>query len=169
MCVVAPPRYRHGRPCRLPLCPLRVGAVGGAEKGARARVDAGGAAGWRPRKWKGRGREGPGGVGAGTEAAAGVGRKMKQRKVEAEEVLRPFISLKGKREGPFGAGGVLDEGGKGSEAGSDKDGEVAEVGREGWYLNGFRENWGAGGQISGGGRGAEVEGCEIGNRLNAVL
>jgi hypothetical protein len=153
----------------LPLCPLRAGAVGGAEKGARARVDAGGAAGSRLRKRKGRGREGPGGVGAGTEAAAGVGRKMKKRKVEAEEVLRPFILLKGRREGPFGAGGVLDEGGKGGEVGSNKDGEVAEVGREGWYLNGFPENREAGGQVSGGGREAEVEECEIGNRLSAVL
>lgn len=112
---------------------------------------------------------GPGGVGAGTEAAAGVERKRKKREVEAEEVLRPFISLKGRREGPFGAGGVLDEGGKGSEAGSDKDGKVAEVGREGWYLDGFPGNRETGGQVSGGGRGAEVEECEIGNRLSAVL
>lgn len=148
------------------MCPLRAGAVGGAEKGARARIDAGGAAGSRLRKRKGRGREGPGGVGAGTEAAAGVGRKMKKRKVEAKEVLRPFISLKGRREGPFG---VLGEGGNGGEAGSDRYGEVAEVGREGWYLNGFPENRGTGGLVSGGGRGAEVEECEIGNRLSAVL
>ena len=150
-----------------------MGAVGGAEKGARARVDAGGAAGSRLRKRKGRGREGPGGVGTRTEAAAGVGRKMKKKKVETEEVLRPLISLKGRREGPFGAGGVLDGGEKGGEkggeAGSNKDGEVAEVGREGWYLNGFPENRETGGQVSGGGRGAEVEECEIGNRLSAVL
>jgi len=151
------------------MCPPRAGAVGGAEKGARARVDAGGAAGSRLRKRKGRGREGPCGVGAGTEAAAGVGRKMKKRKMEAKGVLRPFISLKGRREGPFGAGGVLGEGGKGGEAGSDRDGKVAEVGREGWYLNGFPENRETGRQVSGGGRGAEVEECEIGNRLSAVL
>lgn len=54
----SPRRYRHNRPYRLPLCPLRAGAVGGAEKGARARIDAGGAARSRLRKRNGRGRVG---------------------------------------------------------------------------------------------------------------
>ena len=57
-------------------------------------------------------------MGAGTEAAAGVEWKMKKRKVEAKEVLRPFISLKGRREGPLGVGGVLGEDGKGVRLGA---------------------------------------------------
>ena len=108
-------------------------------------------------------------MGAGTEAAAGVGRKMKKRKTGAKEVLRPFISLKGRREEPFGVGGVLGEAGKGGDTGSDRDGEVAGAGREDRYLNGFPENREIGGQVSGGGCGAEVEDCETRNRLSAVL
>ena len=54
-----------------------------------------------------------------------------KRKVEAKEVPRPFISLKWRRVGPFRVGGALGGDGKGGEARSDRDGEVAEVGREG--------------------------------------
>ena len=62
-----------------------------------------------------------------------------KKKVEAKEVPRPFISLKGRRGGSFRVGGVLGGDGKRGEAGSDRDGEVVEVGREGYYLNGFPE------------------------------
>lgn len=72
---------------------------------------------------------------------------MKKRKVEAEEVLRPFISLKERREGPFGAGGVLDEGGKGVRLGAIKMVKLRKLGGKAGTLMDFRRTGRLGGRF----------------------
>ncbi|XTI93339.1 hypothetical protein V2W45_1461344 [Cenococcum geophilum] len=87
--------------------------------------------------------EGPGGAGWGGCWDRGCGWGGTEDEEEENggergaEAVYFVETTKGRREGPFGAGGVLGEGGKGGEAGSDRDGKLRKLGGKAGTLMDF--------------------------------